>query len=131
MAVLVAAMVASAAAAGPTPMTASSGWPGKRGKYSKLLTILSSLTSSLLYSPYLLRSDFCDYFHHVDICRVRPEWAEVRARGSLMRGMPGGSGGSGGGSGGGGGVLAGHELTVFETTEVGLTLALLTTCCCC
>ena len=59
-------------------------------------------------------SDFCDYFHHVDICRVRPEWAEVRARGSLARGMPGG----GGGSGGGGGVLAAHELTVLETTEV-------------
>ena len=53
---------------------------------------------------------------------MRPEWAEVRARGSLTRGMPGGSGGGGGG--GGGGVLAGHELTVFETTEVGLTLAL-------
>ena len=43
--------------------------------------------------------------------------------------MPGGGGGggSGGGSGGGAGVLAGHELTVLETTEVRLALALLTT----
>ena len=50
----------------------------------------------------------------------------MRARGSLSRGMPGGGGGGsgGGGSGGGAGVLAGHELTVFETTEVRLTLAL-------
>ena len=50
---------------------------------------------------------------YVDICRVRPEWAEPRT-GLLARGMPGG----GGGSGGGGGVLAAHELTVLETTEV-------------
>ena len=38
--------------------------------------------------------------------------------------MPGGGGGGGGNSGAGGGVLAGHELTVLETTEVRLTLAL-------
>ena len=95
-----------------------------------IFTLHNNLTFENRLS-FLIRSDFCDYFHHVDICRVRPEWAEVRARGSLPRGMPGGGGGDGGNSGAGGGVLAGHELTVLETTEVRLrlrlTLALLTT----
>ena len=87
-----------------------------------IFTLHNNLTFENRLS-FLIRSDFCDYFHHVDICRVRPEWAEVRARGSLSRGMPGG-GGDGGNSGAGGGVLAGHELTLLETTEVRLTLAL-------
>ena len=63
-----------------------------------------------------------DYYHHL-LRHIRQRWPYCNAsRGANHVWMCSGDHG--------GGVLAGHELTVFETTEVGLTLALLTTCCC-
>lgn len=52
--------------------------------------------------------DFSDYFSAVDVCRVRPDWAEVRAVGAIGGALAGG--------------MRGFNLEVIETTEAEFSL---------
>jgi len=52
--------------------------------------------------------DFRDYFSAVDVCRVRPDWAEVRASGAIGGALAGG--------------MRGFKLEVLKTTEAEFSL---------